>query len=90
MTYSEVTLSISPDEAAKLISESVSGIRRTRDDDSYVYKTNSGVTLAILKPAHRHEGRSILRYRAAMISPQLAPARRKARRIRDVLSEHHL
>lgn len=90
MTYSEVELSIAPREAAALISESVKDVRRTRDGDRFVYKTNSGATLAIIKPVPRVDGRSSLRYRTTMISPQLAPARRKARRIRDVLGEHRL
>lgn len=90
MTYTEITLSIPPKQAAARISESVSGVRRTQDGDRYVYKTNSGTTLAILKPADGQEGRSILRYRTTMLSPQLAPARRKARRIRDVLEAHRV
>lgn len=85
-----MTLSIPPDEAAALISESVRDIRRTRDGDRYVYTANSGTKLAILTPARRQEGQSVLRYRTTMISPQLASARRNARRIRDVLRPYRL
>lgn len=90
MTYAEITLSIPPADAASRVSESVSGIRRTRDGDRYVYSSNSGTTLAILKPAADGASRSVLRYRTTMLSPQLAPARRKARRIREVLEAHRV
>lgn len=89
MKYSEVALTISSAEAADVISESVTGVRRTQDGDSYVYKTNSGTTLAILGPAPRRDAESVLRYRSTMISPQLATARRKARAIRDALNKYY-
>lgn len=88
MKYSKISLSISPEKAAEIVSESVSGIRRTQEGNGFVYRTNSGITLAILTSDCGGEG-AILRYRTTMISPQLATARRKAREIKNALSEHH-
>lgn len=85
--YSKIPLSISPEQAAKIVSESVSGIRRTQEGNGYVYRTNSGTTLAILASDDGGEG-AVLRYRTTIISPQLATARRKAREIKNALSEY--
>lgn len=89
MKYSQISLSISPEEAAEIVSESVSGIRRAKEGDAFVYRTNSGTTLAIISSDTRGNGETVLRYRTTMISPQLATARRKAREIKNALSEYH-
>lgn len=61
--YSEVAIARPPEKAARVISGSVNGLRRSQDGETYVYKTNSGITLAILEPAPRREAGAFLRYR---------------------------
>lgn len=92
MNYSELRLDISVDEADDILSTRVSGIRRTRSDGTILYKSNSGITIAKLKdpPRGSSKGGSVLRYRTAMVSPTMATARTKARKIKDVLSAHRV
>lgn len=90
MHYSELSLDVPLEEAASVVSRSVSDLRRTEDDGTVTFKTNSGVTVATLTDASTTSasGRTRLKYRTTMISPSMASARTKARQVRDALQAY--
>lgn len=90
MHYSELSFDISLEEAASVVSRSVSDLRRTEDDGTITFKTNSGVTVATLTTVSTTagSGSTRLKYRTTMISPSMATARTKARQVRDALKAY--
>lgn len=92
MNYDEIILSIEKDEARKRIAEHVSDMRVTTTDGEVEYRTNAGLWLAVLSDATLPSGEqgSKLRYRTSLITPFLAHARTKARKIRRAVENYNV
>lgn len=92
MHYSELVLDLPLDDAAVLVSRTVDGLSRTRDEGTITYRTNSGTIVAKLVDVSDEStpGVTRLRYRTTMVSPSMASARTTAREIRNALAEHRV
>lgn len=90
VSYNTVYLDVAKEAAAHRIKAKLPGVHRRTVDDSYRYQTPNGVHLATLSDATVESGRqgSKLRYRTSVVRPHLAPARSKAKAIRDAVDEY--
>lgn len=88
--YDTIYLDISKEEAARMISKKVSGIRRRRAEKSYRYEIGGGLHLATLSDATVESGEqgSKLRYRTSVVRPHLIRAWSKAKAIRAAVDDH--
>lgn len=90
VTYETIYLTLTPEEAAQIISRQVSHLRRRQDGKTIEFRLNSGLHLATLSEATLASGRqgAKLRYRSSMIRPHFLYARNTAHQIRDVVEEY--
>lgn len=82
--YRTVELAAGPEEALAAIRDAVPGVRVVRADDRVELYDGTGVRLATLV-GRAGGAASTLTYRTSLVTPALAPARAKARRIRGAV-----
>lgn len=90
MNYRSIDLDIPPEEAREIINATVTGVRSKDRGTDIVYTTPGGYTIAFLTSISIRDGEpgTRLKYRTAMISPSAAHARRRAWKIKSVLSRY--
>ena len=90
MNYSTLTLTITKEEARDTIAKRVSGVKIRDFHGRYEFTSPVGYHLAELSDMSLSNGEqgSQLKYRTAIISPVAAPARSKARQIKDAVAKY--
>ena len=90
MNFSTVTLTVTKEEARARIAERISGVRTRKSNGRYEFTSPVGFRLAELSDASLPSGEqgSQLKYRTAIISPVVAPARSKALEIKNAVAKY--
>ena len=90
MNYSTLTLTITKEEARDVIAKRISGVKIREFNGRYEFMSPIGYHLAELSDVSLPNGDrgSQLKYRTAILSPIAAPARSKARQIKDAVAKY--
>ncbi|MFC7202418.1 hypothetical protein ACFQJC_02750 [Haloferax namakaokahaiae] len=90
MRYESVLVALTPTAVRDRIRKRVEGIRSSKVEDGFEFRTNSGLLVGTVSPATLPDGStgSRLRYRTSILSATAAHAGRTGKELREAVSKN--